>query len=209
MAGFHQPFGKFDPRPSTVPRGRLIRPGAERIGFLRPVGRAHRVARKHMFDIGQHQFLVLLFVVVGQFHEWPDFAPGLIGGAADQGLGGVFHVPAVSLHVFQRRARQQTALGSLMAGSDRFVIGIEQEIIIGVKFPVRRIKRLEDKRLERPRRVRQMPFGRADIGHGLDTLVFRRQRRRQLKRAGANMPKQSQSFVLGLFRFFDRRGFPE
>ena len=42
--------------------------------------------------------------------------------------------------------------------------------------PVVAQRRLEEEGLEEPRRVRPVPFGRADVGHGLHRLVLGRQR---------------------------------
>jgi hypothetical protein len=41
-----------------------------------------------------------------------------------------------------------------------------------IEDPVAGVEGPEDKRLEKPAGVRQMPFGRADIGHRLDRLVL-------------------------------------
>ena len=48
-----------------------------------------------------------------------------------------------------------------------------------VEDPVGGIEPAEDESLEEPGGMRQMPLGRADIGHRLDRLVFGRQARRE------------------------------
>ena len=55
------------------------------------------------------------------------------------------------------------------------VIRIEQKRILRDRRHISGEKFLEDKRFEKPRRMRQMPFRRANIGHRLHNAVFRLQ----------------------------------
>ena len=65
--------------------------------------------------------------------------------------------------------------GVTRAGAD--VIGIEQEREIGVEGPIARRVLAEQELLPEPGGMRPMPFRGARIGHGLDLLVLRRERR--------------------------------
>src|SRR5947207_518503 len=61
-----------------------------------------------------------------------------------------------------------------MASTNRFVIGIEQEVEVGMERLViaeRRIR--QNERLEEPGRVREMPLRRTGVGHRLDLHVLR------------------------------------
>ena len=85
-------------------------------------------------------------------------------------------MPTVSQDVFERRARQQPALGSRLPGAGRFVVGIKA---IGEPL-IQRAKsckmRLQHERLEEPGGMRQVPLGGAGVLHRLDDLIFRAQR---------------------------------
>src|SRR6516165_3578614 len=72
-------------------------------------------------------------------------------------------------------ARQQATLRSRMTRTNGFVVGVEQIGESRVEDPVAWIERGQDERFEKPGRVRQMPFRRADIRHRLDSLVLGRQ----------------------------------
>ena len=63
-------------------------------------------------------------------------------------------------------------LGSLVAGPNLLVIGVEQRIIAGMVLLVVFGKRFEDEGFEEPGGMRQMPFGRARVGHRLDALIL-------------------------------------
>ena len=70
------------------------------------------------------------------------------------------------------------ALRARLPRPRRDVIGIEQigKALIE-RFVIRR-KRTQQKLLEKPGRVRPMPFGRAGVRHRLDDLILGRQQRR-------------------------------
>jgi hypothetical protein len=72
-----------------------------------------------------------------------------------------------------------------MARADRFVVGVEQEPILGIEGAIRGDEFLEDEFLEKPGGVGQMPFGRTGIGHRLDRGIGVRERLGQLHAAGA------------------------
>ena len=139
-----------------------------------------------MLDVGQYQFLVLLFVIEAKFQQREDFSPRPIIGIRDQGFHGSIHVVAIGVDVFQRRSRQKPAFWTFVARPDGLVIGIKEKIIIGVEFFVTGGEGFQNKCLEKPRRMGLVPLRRADIGHRLNALVFARQRRTQVHGPGAH-----------------------
>ncbi len=79
---------------------------------------------------------------------------------------------AVGQHLIQRRPRQQPAFGPGMPLADRLVIGVEQIAEGRIEGPVAALFRLQQEGLEEPGDVGQVPFGGADVRHGLDLLVL-------------------------------------
>ncbi len=126
---------------------------------------------------------MLLLVVQAEVQQGFDLRPGRLIGLADQPLQGGVDVGAVGQNRRLRRPRQQPAVGPGMPLAHLFVIGIEQVAEAGVEGVVARQERLGEEGFEKPGDVRQVPFGRADVRHGLHLLVFRAQRRSQFQAA--------------------------
>ena len=168
MTDLAQPAGELDPA-----RRRAAR--RDRTRARRLIGGQQRVYRKDMLDVHQHQFLMLLLVVKAKLDERRRLAPHRIADRVGkpQHRGG--DVIAIGADRIDCRARQEAALRPRVARSDRLVIGIEQIRESRVEDAIARIERSENKSFEKPAGMGQMPFCRADIGHRLDRLVFRRQ----------------------------------
>ncbi|MNR27764.1 hypothetical protein D3C85_1450500 [compost metagenome] len=96
-----------------------------------------------------------------------------------QGLHARIDLGAVVEHLLQRGPRDQAALGPWVACAHALVIGVEQHAKRGVERRETRLVRLQHKGLEEPSGMRQMPFDRARIGHGLHAAILGRQRRGQ------------------------------
>src|SRR2546428_1207734 len=92
----------------------------------------------------------------------------------------------VSMDRRQRRPRQQPALRARVLVADCVVIGVEQYAKRGIVEAITRNMRLEHEGLEKPTRMRKMPFDRARIGHRLDCAILRRQWCRQGFGCGAD-----------------------
>jgi len=118
---------------------------------------------------------MLLLVMETEFEDWRHLAPDTRLGLVDEAQHRRRHMVAIGADGVDRRARQKASLGARMARADRLVIGIEQVGEGRVERPVGGIERRQDKGLEKPAGVRQMPLCRADIGHRLDRLVLGRQ----------------------------------
>ena len=73
------------------------------------------------------------------------------------------------------RSRHSAASRPRIAGTDALVVRVEEVPVGRVEGAVAGECRLEQERLEEPRRVGPVPLGRAHVGHGLDGLVLGRQ----------------------------------
>src|SRR5687767_15302436 len=74
-----------------------------------------------------------------------------------------------------------------MPGADRVVIGVEQHAVFGIEGLAPRLVRLEDERLEEPRRVGEVPLDGARIGHRLHHTVFGGEARGERDGGGAHL----------------------
>ena len=96
------------------------------------------------------------------------------------------HVGAVAEHFHDRRAGQQPPLRPRPARPHALVIRVEKGPKLGMEGPITWQVRRQHERFEEPRRMGQMPLHRARIRHGLDDIIFRRQRLAQGFRAAAD-----------------------
>ena len=102
--------------------------------------------------------------------------------AQQQASHGFIHIGAIGLHFVQARTRKNVAQSSQWTVANRVVVGIEK---IAERWMERTIVRhilRQKKSLEEPGGVRQVPFGGAGIRHGLQAVVFDRERSAQLPR---------------------------
>ena len=126
-----------------------------------------RVLGERVFDVHQQQLLMLLFVMQPQGDE------RLYEVCIDEQRHGVVDVPPIGGDFGDARAREHAALMSRVPVADGVVVAVEQVSVRRIVGFVAGQVRLQDERLEEPRRVRSMPFGRARVGHRLDRLVLR------------------------------------
>jgi hypothetical protein len=142
-----------------------------------------------MLDVHQHQLLVLLLVMDAELDQRRDRRPRVAVGAGDERKHRVGHSGAVSSDLADPRPRQQPALRPRMARADLLVVGVEQVAERGVERAVAGNMFLEQERLEEPGGVREVPLGRAHIGHRLDGLVLGQQPGGQRLAGGADLAK--------------------
>ena len=121
--------------------------------------------------IGEQQFLVLLFVVEAEFNQ-SQCLNRQFAFIQKQLLHADVHVLAKGQHLRKRRAGQQATLRARVARPQRFVIRIEQVSEGIIKHLVAGQVRQQHHVFKKPTGVRQMPFGRAGVGHGLHALVL-------------------------------------
>ena len=143
----------------------------------RPVGGAERVAGEDVLDVHQQQFLVLLLVVQPELDQFAGFRPGPVGKRLEQPGHRLVDMGAIGDDLGHRRARQQAPVRTGVPVPHPFVIGVEQVSERGIERRVCRQMRSQDEGLEEPGHMSEMPFRRADVGHRLHLLVFRRERR--------------------------------
>ena len=115
--------------------------------------------------------------------------------AGEEGLQRVIDMGAVVAHFETGRARQQTAQRARLARPLRLIIGVEAIIEARVEGPVARQKGLQDKGLEEPGRVREMPFGRARVLIGLRGLILDAERRGEPGRLPARAKQKVSEFL--------------
>jgi hypothetical protein len=168
MADLVEPAGELDP--SGRRRARRHRIWARRL-----IGRQQRVDREDVLDVHQDQFLMLLFVLQAQFDEGRGLMPHRRAGLINQPQHRRADMVAIGADRIDRRARQKPAFRPWVAWPGRLVIGIEQISEGRIEHPVSRVERPEQKGLEEPTGVGEMPFCRADVGHRLDRLVLGRE----------------------------------
>ena len=165
MAHFHDALGTGHERQRHGLAGK--RPGCL------VISRQQGIAREGVLDVGQQQFLVLLFVFGTQAD---DGAFGIVQGVVLEQVRDAFvHPGAVVAHLVQRRTRQQAARWTRMHRAHALVVGIEQVVEPLVVRPVAR-PWCQQELLEEPGGVGKVPFGRAAIGHRLHHRVLGRQR---------------------------------
>jgi len=95
-------------------------------------------------------------------------------------------IPTVLVGLFHGGPGDQTAIGSAVPFSQRVVVGIKQVRILWMKGLVTRNCWKEEKGLEKPADVGEMPLGWADIWHRLNNVIFGEKRLTQVLREAAN-----------------------
>ena len=148
-----------------------------------PHRHAERVLEQSVLDIGEQQFLVLLFVGEPEFDQRREFL------AREQRLHRGIDMRAPVADVRQRRARQHPARKAVDALAFGLVIGIEHEGPALVEQRISAEMVAQQESFPEPRRMRQMPFGGAGIFHRLDRRIGFGQRRGQrlAQRAGRSV----------------------
>ena len=89
------------------------------------VGGQHRVARQRMQDVGEQQFLVLLFVIQPQGDDRLDGGP-LAAAFLEQRDHRLVDMLAIRMHLVHRGPREQAALRARMARAERLVVRVEK-----------------------------------------------------------------------------------
>ncbi len=154
----------------------------DRWGTRWRIGRLQRIERQHVLGIHQDQLLMLLLVIEAELEQRMPIAAVPLD-QVDRGLG---DMATIGQDLLDAGTRDHAALRARMARPDGLVVGVE-EIFVGriVDAIVARV-RAQQEGLEEPRRVCEMPLGRAGVGHRLHGLVFRRQRSSELLAERAN-----------------------
>jgi len=124
-----------------------------------------------VLDVGQQQFLMLLFVLQPQRHE--SGQAGIGGMRVEQLLDAVVDRGAIPLHIGQRRSRDEPALRARVYLADALVVAVEQHPKARIERPEAGLVRFQDEGLEEPGGVREVPLRRAGIRHRLNLAILR------------------------------------
>ena len=127
---------------------------------------------------------MLLLVIDADLDETAHFIFGF-DAAREEVDEGAIDMVAVGEHFGMGRARQQAAVRARMARAEGFVIGIEAKGETLVEAAIGRQMTGEHEGLEEPGHMREMPFGRAGVGHRLDGLILDRERGGEFERSGS------------------------
>ena len=128
-------------------------------------GRPERVERKGVFQVGDHQLLVLLLMVQAQFDQRRACLPGGVVRPVGEGGDGIIHIGAVSGDFSHGRPGHEAAMGARILRADSLVVGVEEIVIGRIYDLIGRIMRLEHESLEEPGRVGPVPAGGACLLH--------------------------------------------
>jgi len=138
-----------------------------------------------MLDVGEHQLLMLLFVVQAECQEMVE--PGA-GRAIQQPVHLRIDVLAIGADLCHCRPGQEPALATQVHLADRVVIGIEEIVETFVELTIAGQVRDQQEILEEPAGMCQMPLGRADIGHRLRHEILGLQRLAEVQRLLPHAP---------------------
>jgi hypothetical protein len=152
------------------------------------IGGLERVLGQGRKNVGQQQFLMLLFVMDAELDEIEHRGRQVRQGAFERTVD----MGAVGPHLIERRTAKHAALGPCVAFPLGLVIAVEQEGIALVERLVAGDMVAQHESLEEPRRMGKMPFGRRGIGKRLDRGVGVAQRTREIER---QVPRREQARI--------------
>ncbi len=132
------------------------------------VSRTQRVLREQVQDIGQQQFLMLLFMIAAEFDQFGDGRRQVF--LHERGHRAVDMIPVRSDRL-ERRAGDHAPSWTRLTSADALIVGVEQEIELRIERAVAGEILFQNHSLEKPCRMREMPFCRARIGHRLHGRV--------------------------------------
>ena len=134
--------------------------------------------REGVQDIGEQELLVLLLVMEPDLENPQDLRKLAILGPGKQPLDRRIDVGAEGRDVLAVRPREQPPSRPRMTRASRHIIGVEKIGEALIEDAIAGQMRHQQELLEKPGRMRAMPFGRARIGHRLHHLILRAERRR-------------------------------
>src|SRR6516164_6177055 len=123
-----------------------------------------------MFNIRQHQFLVLLFVVETKHDNWRELFND-VRLFQYYSHGPIIMAPIVK-RLTESRSRDESAFGTAVHFTRGVIVRVEQVSVLRMYRCVVRQSLLENKGLEKPAGVRQMPFRGAYLRHGLNNAIL-------------------------------------
>src|SRR5713101_72570 len=140
--------------------------------FSCSIDRVEGIAGEHMLDVGDDQFLMLLFMMQAKRNDGRELCQPPLIELLQQLKHALIDVPAVGIRLLDGRSRDQPTFGSAVPFSQRVVVRVKKVRVLWMKRLVIRNCRKEQEGLEKPADVGEMPLGRADIWHGLNDVIF-------------------------------------
>jgi hypothetical protein len=129
--------------------------------------------QKQMLEIGQHQFLMLLFVMKAELEAIEFIRIRTLTGPRGQKCNNrPIDVLTVVHNFTETRPCEEPASGAGILLANRIVVGVKEVFESLIKNLVWPSESLEKKRFERPRGMGEMPFCWRRIRHGLSLHVF-------------------------------------
>ena len=151
-----------------VPAHRLRRGAGQRPAL--GVSALRGIERQGVLDVRQQQFLVLLLMLQAQGDQVGQRS--VITAFGQHGLHPLVNGSAVVQHPGQTGPTDQAALGPRVPGANAVVIAVVKHPKAGIKGFEAGFVLLQHKGFKKPGQVRQMPFGGAGVGHGLQLAVL-------------------------------------
>ena len=148
-------------------------------GSLLPlaVNRAQRITRQGVLEVGEDELLMLLLVMQPQDERGPDLSELRLIGPIEKRFHPAVDGRAVVIDLGHRRPGEQAAPIARDTLAHGVVVRIKEIGILRIDWRFAGLFRRQDESLEEPRGMGQVPFDGAGVGHGLDDVVFRLQRR--------------------------------
>lgn len=140
-----------------------------------------------MLDVGDDEFLVLLFMVQAKREDGRKLCQPVLIDRFQQCKDVLIHVPPIGIRLLNGWPRDESSFWSAMPFSEGVVIRVKEIRILGMQRLIPRNGGKEQEGFEKPTDVGEMPFGWADIWHGLNDKIFGDQRFAQLLRKASNV----------------------
>ncbi len=129
-----------------------------------------------MFEVGQDEFLVLLFMLQAKFDGRQEKLHPPVARGQDR-LHAFINRATIIVNFRHAGTRQQAPFGTRILNPNLIIVGIEQVGEIVVPRGIAGASLRQDEGLEKPSGMGQVPAGRAGIRHGLDDVILNCQRR--------------------------------
>ena len=134
------------------------------------------MCEKTCLDVGDEQFLVLLFVVQADCEDRLHFIEQFVIRAFQQFLNVRVDRLPEAIGFGDRRTRDQPAEVAPVHVARGIVVGVKKIGVLRNHRAVARHPNLQNEGLKKPAGVREMPFRRADVRHRLHDVIFRFER---------------------------------
>src|SRR3546814_5772456 len=122
---------------------------------------------EQVLEIGQQQFLMLLFMIEAQFKQVRTALDDQRHRLGDR----LVHMRSIGQHLAERGTREHSPPASWVKGAFGLVIAVEQEGPTRIERPIAGKVIAKDEGLEEPAAMGKVPFGRRCVGHRLGCRV--------------------------------------